>query len=173
MPKQRNETLVKEENGFKTMRVEVGERGEKKHADYVIPSDAVKFQEWVLSLSNKPEKEGAESPLALVYRRYVTAECNAARSAVYESIASESTKITVGSNKIDLMDFAPVKFVRGYNGMVASVEVRTAIDDSEEGIKNAERAVGFGPWKAAAKKFLEAGTVRINDATKVMEVVAA
>jgi hypothetical protein len=171
MPKAKVERIISDDGTTKTVEVEVGERGTVKPARYAIPSNAQRWQEVVLSLSDKTDggqyakslfgedqKDSGESPLALAYRLFVSAVDKYARAAVYESIAQESTIITVGKEKVDILTFPIQRLVKAINGMRSQVDIRAmAGGDSEDARAAAERSVGYGPWRTAARKLLEGG----------------
>lgn len=172
MARERKEEVLSDDGVLRTVRLEVGERNETKFAVYQVPSTPAAFQDFILNLS-ADASDGAESPLALAYRRYVSAVVNAARAEVYESIAQESTEINVGKNKVDLMSLPLVKVVKAYNGMLSERELRTINipESDEEAIKAVEKSMRFGPWRTAVRKLTEQGKVQMNEAAGVLELV--
>jgi hypothetical protein len=170
MPKARVERILSDDGTNKVVEVEVGERKKTKIAQYTVPSNAVVWQKLVASLTDTPVKEGEESPLAYAYRMFVISVDRAARAAVYESLAQESTVITVGKEKVDIMTFPVKRLVRAYNGNRERVMSNIfalapkAFDKDDRVIdqaaydtaeKTAERSLGFGPWRTAAKNLTE------------------
>jgi hypothetical protein len=172
MPKARVEKVLSDDGTNKHIQVEVGERGVTKTAEYVVPSDPMKFQEMVLGLKDTPDatferdvlkdegrEDKKESPLAFVYRMYVTAVDRTARAAVYESIAADSTTITVGKTKIDIKTFPPAKLVKAINEYESQVKLRAdalaSAMSADEALEAAEKSIGFGPWKTAKRKLVE------------------
>lgn len=183
MPRAKVEKVVATENGWETVEIEVGERGATKTARYQRPTADVfpTFLTDVLSHATDKEygkalymrvfdvkaedapKEG-ESPLEFLRRMFVTSIDRKARADVYESIAQESTKIKVGKEDVDILTFTLKQILKGINGMLAQVSLRaSAGGDTEEAIKAAERSVGFGPWKTAARKLVEAKAIAYNE----------
>ena len=155
MPKARDEKILSDDGKIKVMQVEVGQRGETKLAEYKIPSNAKVFQEAVLSASDKPPAEGEESELDRFYRYHVASADRYARAAVYVSLAQASTYITVGKDRINLMDFPLDRFTKAYNGMLGSIDAKMLVlGDDSAAREKAEDNVGFGPWKVAAGKHL-------------------
>jgi hypothetical protein len=170
MPKARVERILSDDGTNKVVEVEVGERKKTKIAQYTVPSNASVWQSLVASLTDKPAKEGEESPLAYAYRMFVTSVDRTARMAVYESLAQESTVITVGKEKVDIMTFPVKRLVRAYNGnrervMSNIFALAPKAFDKDDGVidqaaydtaeKTAERSLGFGPWRTAAKNLTE------------------
>ncbi len=170
MPKARVERVLSDDGTNKVVEVEVGERKKTKIAQYTVPSSAKVWQNLVSTLVDTPAKEGEESPLAYAYRMFVTSVDRAARAAVYESLAQESTVITVGKEKVDIMTFSVKRLVRAYNGNRERVMsnifaiapkafdkddlvIDKAAYDAAE--KIAEKSLGFGPWRTAAKNLTE------------------
>lgn len=182
MPKAKVERVLNDDGTTKTVEVEVGERGVTKTARYSVPSSASVFQDLILGMKNEPDAgvfiasvsgdepnaDETETPLAFAYRMYVTSIDRRARAAVYESIAAESTLITVGKDKVDIMGFPLLKLIKAANGFMAQVDVRTmagapgADESTPEGRAKlqsareaAEKSIGFGPWRTAIKHLTE------------------
>lgn len=173
MPKARVERVLSDDGNVKTVEVEVGERGVTKTATYSVPSTAAKWQEVILGLSDKAV-DGSESPLSEAYRLFCSAVDKRARAAVYESLAQESTFITVGKEKVDIMTFPVPRLVKAINGMRSQIEVRAmAGGGSPEATEAAERSVGFGPWRTAAKRLVELGKAHENAASGMLESIAS
>src|SRR5687768_4874147 len=126
MPKARKEKIVSDDGQNKVIEVEVGQPdGSTKTARYSVPSNPKVWQEIVLSLSDKPEADGKESPLAEAYRLFVSAIDKRERQAVYEAAQQESTFITVGKERKNIMEFPLKNLVLAINGIRAQVETRT------------------------------------------------
>ena len=180
MPKAKVERVLSDDGTNKTVEVEVGERGKTKVARYVIPSNPKVFQEMILGLSDTPDEgkfekgllgedrewQGA-SPLTYAYQLFITSVDKTARSMVYESLAQESTEVTIGKEKIDLMSIPLTRLVRSINR--AREEYADAIENlkttvlwkdkpAEDIAKAAGKNVGIGPWNTAARKLVEGYT---------------
>lgn len=203
MPKAKVETVIATSGGWQQTKVEVGERGQTKEAYYNIPVEYEKFQEMVLNASDKAgsataalvhlfgvddeRRETDETEQALILRLFNSAVDRKARADVYESLAQESTFISAGDEKVDIMTFPLARLIRGINGMRTQVDTRMipaellADKESDAGKKakiladarlEAEKAVRFGPWKTAAKKLVAESKARENAASGMLEVVA-
>lgn len=197
MPRTRNENIVSETPEYQTVEVEVTERDAKKLTRYTRPTEAY-FGAFLKSLSNDPKdgpafmeatfgpkddgKYPEESPLDIVRRLYVSSLDAKARRDVYVQLASESTVITVGKERIDVMTFPLKRLVKAINGYRAQREVRAAAlagnatEDSAEyatALEAAEKSIGFGPWRTATRKLVEGGKARENEATGLLEMVEA
>lgn len=156
MPKAKVEKVTPVDANFEKVEVEVGERGTTKIAEFTRPTFSF-FKEYILSLSDTPDGDSKESPHAEAYRLFIGALDRRARMSVYESIAAESTMISVGKDKIDILSFPLGRLVGAVNGMRTQVSVRSmAGGDTEEARAAAERSVGYGPWRVAARKLTEA-----------------
>lgn len=175
MPKAKVERIISDDGVSKTVEVEVGERNVTKVARYTVPSTAKAAQEFVLNLTDtpddgatyvsifgEPDEEAtrarikAESPLSLFYRLYVSSVDRKARADIYESLAAESTTITVGKEKVNILEFPLKRMLMAINGIRSQVDVRTmAGGDTPEARIAAEKSVGFGPWRTAARKLCE------------------
>src|SRR5882672_11746493 len=120
MPKAKVDRVLSDDGTKKVVEVEVGERGKTKVAQYEVPSNPNVWQRTIAALTDTPGKDSdgneTESPLAYAYRMYVTSVDRAARAAVYTPLAQESTVITVGKEKVDLMTFPLKRLVRAFNG---------------------------------------------------------
>jgi hypothetical protein len=182
MPKERVEQVVKAENGlFEHVTVEVGERGVTKTAQYDRPTYE-HFVDYINGLSDKAETDGEESPRQEAYRLFIASLDRRARAAVYQSLAAESTFITVGKERIDVMTFPVAKLVKTINGMRASRDMRLmaiGVDEStpaaqrEAAEATVDKSIGFGPWRTAAKKLVEDGKARENVESGLLEVASA
>lgn len=179
MPKARIEKEISNDGTTRTVEVEVGERGVTKTAQYSVPANMAKFQEFVLNATISA-KDGDESDLARIYRLYVTAVDRAARASVYESLAQESTEISVpGVGKVDLLTLPLKNLLKGINGARGTRDLRlmaagvTDVNDASKVdiIKAVDKGLGFGPWRTAAKELVESGKARENDASGMLEAV--
>jgi hypothetical protein len=178
MPKARVERVLSDDGTTRSVEVEVGERGVTKVAQYSVPSNASKFQELVLGLTLDTRKDAngkeIESSLEEAYRLFVMAVDRRARAEVYESLAQESTMISVGKERVDIMTFPIARLVKGINGMRSQVDLRTmAGGDTEDARTAAERSIGFGPWRTAARKLADEKKAKENEATGMLELVTA
>ena len=210
MPKAKQETVISESGGYKNVSVEVGQPdGTSKPATYTCFSLGEKLSEgWgaVVALiqsasatpgsaselferlyGRKPEDETEESAQGLIVRYLNSSIDRVARQAAYEAAAQESTFITAGDEKVDIMTFPPARLVRGINGYLAQMDARmlpvelVAAKEPDaakkakimaDGRKDAEKAIRFGPWKTAMRKLQEGGKAKLNDATGMLELVA-
>lgn len=167
MPRARKETTVSDDGTWRTVEVEVGERGATKTATYQVPSNPMKFQELVLAatMDKRKSDDGKElqSLLEELYDLHVNAVDRRARSSVYVSIAQESTYITVDKERIDILTFNLKKLVKGINGMVAAVDARIPEGAGDDARTAAEKAVGFGPWGTARTMLLDSKLVIEDD----------
>jgi len=169
MPKARVEKEVANDGKWATIEREVKERENVKLAQYHKPLTFDALASFIMDASASPglsykklfpltdrADEPTESEQSFILRLFQTALDKWASADVYESLASESTIITVGKEKLDLMTIPLKNLIKGYNGTVAQVETRTMLaggtDDAREA---AERSVGFGPWKVVARKLSE------------------
>lgn len=196
MPKAKVETEISRENGYRKVKVEVGERGTTKEAIYSAIYDYGKLQELVLEASAEPKsanqlldlffgpnpdrKETEDSAQNFLLWLVNSTIDRKARADVYESLAQESTLITAGDEKVDIMTFPLARLIRGINGMRGQLDTRMlpvemAADKEQdpekkakilaEGRADAEKAIRFGPWKTAAKKLVEQGKAKEDEAT--------
>lgn len=187
MPKAKVETELSREGGYRKVKVEVGERGATKEAIYSAIYDFSKLQELVMDASADPgsanplltlffgenpdRKESEDSAQSFLLWCVNTTVDRKARADVYESLAQESTMITAGDEKVDIMTFPLARLIRGINGMRAQLDTRMitaemlADKESDPAAKakiladartDAEKAIRFGPWKTAAKKLVSA-----------------
>ena len=182
MPKARVEKIVSDDGQVKVVEVEVGQPDKTtKTARYEIPSNASVFQKMVASLTDVAA-DGKESDLQRAYRLYVASIDRNERAKMYEQAQQESTFITVGKERVNIMEFPLKRLVKGINGMRSTRDVRLAtipnFDSLSETEKEAteasvDRGIGFGPWATAARKLVEDGKARENDATGILEMVEA
>lgn len=207
MPKAKVERVISDQGGWKTIEVDVTERNATKTARYVIPSSPADFFSLVSGHEGLTIKQlmdqlfGAnvdergkdlhateETPLAFLHRMFVNAVDRKARADVYESLAQESTVITVAGERMDIMELPLIRQVRGVNGMrqrvdtgmyPAEVAAGKASDEAqktkilEEARAAVEKSVGYGPWRTVAKKLIEAGKAKENEATGMLEAIAS
>lgn len=176
MPKAKVEVVTPIDANTEHVTVEVGERGVNKLAEYDRPTVGY-FQSFVASLTDVAPKEGEESPLKEAWRLYVTSLDRRARAAVYESIAAESTEITVGKEKVDIMTFPLPRLIKAINGTRGRRDAQflaMGIDDpstaTEDQVKTVDRSIGFGPWRTAANKLVEDKKAVENATTGMLEV---
>jgi len=203
MPKAKVERIVSDKDGWRKVEVMVGQpTGPDKPATYtcfstwdtflatVTSADAdAKSAKYLRSVLFTDEEEyaGEESAQALLMRLMNGSIDRVARSAAYEAAALESTFITAGDEKVDIMTFPLSRLVRGINGMRAQLDTRmlpvemiadkAASQEEKDKILNAgkvdaEKAIRFGPWKTAAKKLAEQGKAKENTNTGMLELVA-
>lgn len=165
MPAQRAEKQISDDGNVKTMQLEVGQPDKTvKLATYTIPSTAGKFQEFVLAASDKAAKDGDESPLDNAYRMYVQGVIKQTRQDAYEAAQQESTYFRVAGERVNILTFPVKNIIRAHNGYVAQVDVRAMVGgDTPEARLQAEDAVGYGPWKVAARKLIEGGYATQGD----------
>jgi len=197
MPKPKQERIVNDDGVNRTVEIETAAGGEEKgtvKATYTIPSNASAFQHMVLGLTDSPDggafvksvfgpnRDGQdESPLAFVYRMYVSAIDKAQRASVYEAVQAESTIITVNGEKIDLMTYKPKNLVTAINGMrghrasqLALLGVEDAnASESADKVKALDKGLKFNQFQTAGRKLTEAGTAKENVATGMLELTAA
>ena len=172
MPKPKKQEVLSDDGSVKTIEVEVSMGDVTKKTTYTVPSNPAKFQELVLNASADKAENEKESPLDYIYRMYVSAVDKAARADIYEAATQESTFITVGKDRVNIMDFPVNRLVQGINGMRAQRSLRMSVlGEGPEAEKAADRAVGFGPWRTAAKKLVEDGKAKENDSTGLLELV--
>ena len=192
MPRAKVEKVLSVENGMEVVEVEVaaggGEKDAKKILQYKRPTAAV-IDSFVNGLMNDspaldtftslfgtgedaPKAGKEETNRALLHRIVNNSLDKMLRAAAYESIAAESTEISIGKEKVDVLGFPLRKLVQGINGMLANVNLRASTGgDTEEARKSAEKSVGFGPWKTAARKLVEAKAVTWNEDEGVYKLV--
>src|SRR5882724_11914113 len=194
MPKPRTETTISDNGQVRVVEIETATGGEEKGSAktrYSVPSNAKVAQEMILGLSDVPDggafersifgadfrtntdgswKDSGESPLALFYRAWCNIVDKMARAAMYESVAAQSTFITVGKTRVDVMTFPVKNIVRGVNGARALVETKTRGDTSQDARDAAEKSVGYGPWRQAALRLIESGKAKENEASGMLEL---
>jgi len=172
MPRAKIERVVSDDGVTQTVEIEFKERDETKTTQYQRPSSDAKWQETVLTLTG-----GA---LTDAYRRWCVMLDREARAAAYESLAQESTMVTVGKEKVDIMEFPLARLVKGINGFRSQREVRLetagVVDpdapEAEDLVKAIDRGLGFGPWRVAARKLVEMGKAKENAASGMLEAIA-
>lgn len=168
MPRAKTEKIVSDGAEFQTVEIEVGERGTTKTAQYVRPVTAAVLLDMLMGHGDEvadyaaffpgtDQKNETETVSEFVRRMFVSALDKKARADVYESLAQESTFITVGKERVNVMNYKLPKLVVAINGMRSQVEVRDAAG-TDESRKAAEKSVGYGPWKTAARKLCEGYT---------------
>lgn len=191
MPKAKVETEISNQNGWRKVKVEVGERGVTKEAIYTCFSLYPTFLSTVTDASKEPgsakelvavlfddtTSQTTESAQDFLMRLMNVSIDRKARADVYESLAQESTLITAGDEKVDIMTFPLPRLIRGINGMRAQLDTRmiTAemLADKESNPEakakiladaraDAEKAIRFGPWKTAAKKLCSSDETDAN-----------
>ena len=136
--------------------------------------------------NGKDEHDTQESAQAFLWRAFCDFVDKKARQSVYVSLAQESTKITTPDGPVDIMEFPIDRLVRGINGYRAAVTARmlplemTAdkmpvaeragfLDNAK---KEAEKAVKYGPWRAAARQLVEDGKASENSGSGMLEIKA-
>lgn len=203
MPKPKSETTLSDVGGWKKISVAVGQPdGTTKPAVYTCfssfdtlliavqtakdaPGSALSLRQTLLGMDS--EGDAQESEQALLVRLINASIDRMARSMAYEAAAQQSTFITVGEDKADIMLFPLPRLLRGINGMRAQLDTRMITAEMlaekesdpakkasilEAARKDAEKAIRFGPWKTAAKKLVETGKAKENEATGMLEVAA-
>jgi len=79
---------------------------------------------------------------------------------VYESVSGESTIVTIAGERLDLMTVPVARLIKGYNGHKDQVDVRIDLQmakgvDETTARMEAEKGVGFGPWRKVARNLTE------------------
>lgn len=188
MPKGRTENVVTDDGKIQHVKIELKQRGETKTAEYDRPTRQY-FGDYIAGLGKEPvtvEVEDGpnkgESWYDWAHRMFTSALDKAARAGVYESLAQESTFITLpGGVRKDVMEFPLAKLVTAINGMRGTREVRllaAGIEDDEAPesvaeVKKIEAGMGYGPWRTAGSKLVKEGKAKENDATGLLELTAA
>lgn len=192
MPRAKVENVVGTQDGLETVEVTVKERENVKTARFSRPTEELE-NKWFNVSSNPaegpafmtllfgPKEDGEypkESPNAILRRLIVSAIDKKARADVYESLTAESTIITVGKDKVDILEqFKIGKIVQAVNGYRDQVDLRASVlapdmdEDSPEyeaAVKSAEKSVGYGPWRTAGKRLVEAKLAVENDEGKLV-----
>ena len=214
MPKARVERVLSDDGVTKNVEVEIEDRDVTRKTTYNVPSNAGQFQELMIALT-EVEDGGAfaksvlgadyqnqkETPLAFAYRMWVTSVDRTAKQKIRESVAAESTFISDGASRTDLMDMLGKpnglkRLIFAINDIRGLVQGRifamtSTVDDSTddgkkkvmEATETAEKAVKYGPWKAAARRLSEgyedsdgnkvAPVARENAASGMLEALTA
>lgn len=214
MPKARIERVIPERSNDKWEAVEIttaagGEDKGTTKVVYMRPKQGEKQGEYLLEyvLANRdkpvdinyfyPDKldiedeedaaEEGETTLNFFARFFVNSLDRKARADAYKSLAQESTMITAGDQKADIMTFPVDRLVRGINGYRSQVETRmwpieqALLKESDPAKKaaamaaarkDAEKAVKYGPWKTAGRLLVDQGKARENASSGMLEVVA-
>jgi hypothetical protein len=170
MARQRVVAKFEELNGINrafidTMQV-VGKNddGSDKEAplQYHVPADPAAFKLYIASLPDakfNEEKDAWEGELADAHQAYWSGYDTKKRQEQRESAAAESTIIMVDKKPVDLMKLPPNKLVMAINGTLA-----------------AATATGREPQNAflvAQKKLIAMNVAKLNEATGMLEMVAA
>lgn len=209
MPKAKQEKVLTEKDGWKNVSVDVGQPdGTSKPAVYTCFSvgeqaalgwkaltamvqgasaDPGSAKALFTTLYGRESEDDTETEQGLILRYVNSSIDRTARQAAYEAAAQESTFITAGDEKADIMTFPLPRLIRGINGYRAQLDTRMLpvemLADKEndvtkkakilsDGRKEAEKAIRFGPWKTAARKLVEQGKAKENAATGMLEPVA-
>jgi len=212
MPKAKIERVVREEDGFQVVEVDVAGGGETKATKTVTMRrpTAQKLTELVTVLGNEKKvplttfflgsdyegKDTGEETMSQFLARMVgVAIDKRIRADAYESVAQESTTITVGKDKIDLMSFklkGLLRAINGARGVRAERMAAVGIEDpdsteltqeQQDKVKTGDRGLGYGPYKTAAKNLVEGYVndkgekvppqARENKETGLLEAIAA
>lgn len=186
MPKARPETIVSDDGYLKTVDAETAAGGGTKETTtvrYSVPSTPQAFQKMVAdaldekdggafiqSLLGSDVKDEGETPLAWMHRMFSSAVEKSAKQRAYEAVAARSTFITLGKERINIMErFTPAQLVEGINGMRADRARRLLLGADEATV---ERSIGFGPWRTAGEMLCEQGKAREGSDGK-LELVSA
>lgn len=189
MPKAKVEKVTPDGAGWERVTVDVGQPdGTTKAAVYRRPdastletllvaggSDKVDLAQYFPDYSGDPSTETVKE---FVTRMFRVALDKKARQDAYEAAQAESTFVTVGKERKNVMDISVPKFIATFNGLRGAIMGRALLvsggdgEPDAEAIASAEKSVGFGPWKVAARKHVEEkhATMR-SDGT--LEAVAA
>ena len=190
MPKLRESVTVAKDDKYETIQSDVKVREKQVPTQYRKPLNYDVFMSLVQGASASPgvdfkwlfpiterEADATMSQRDLVLNLFVNALDKWARADVYESVASESTIVTIAGERLDLMSLPVKNLIKGYNGHRDQVEVRAQLQiakgvDAETAQAEAEKGVGFGPWRKVAKNLTQGydkdGT-RIAPAAKLNE----
>lgn len=134
MPKAAEATIKDLGNGWSEVTTLVGQPdGSKKPAVYKRPNTPqALFDLWAGGGKYDPStfyggdaRPSDESVESFIHRMFVTAIDRAAKQAAYEQAAQESTFITVGRERKNILDFPVKNIVTAINGMRTQVETRT------------------------------------------------
>src|SRR5438876_3496841 len=190
MPKARVERILADDGKMQTVEIEAAAGGEEKGVtttQYERPTLAY-FKEYVLNLSDTDTRKAedgtdtGETWAKWGHRVFTASLDRMARASVYESIAAESTLISVGKERVDIMTFPLAKLVKAINGLRGTIEARLLpligkLDEVKdaaaiaEARKSQEDAVGFGPWRVAARKLVEQGNAREDTASGTLVLI--
>lgn len=168
MPRVRTEEVLFQDATTKRVKVSVQDGTETRYAEYEYPASPAVFASWFAGLPVGPvfhkekgedgkERDVEDMSQHMAYRLYVSGLDTRERQRVREVAASESTFIVVGGKRIDVMDTPLPKLIRGINGY------RGAAVFGKE-VPNA--------MVAAAKKLIEQGKAKENEATGLLELTA-
>lgn len=174
MPRAKTENVLSTGPVFTTVEIEAAAGGESKgtkKAQYNRFTDMTAFATFLVDHGAEPldygtffpgteqKPEAGETVAQFLWRMVNTSLDRKTRADVYESIAAESTQITVGKNKVDILGFPLENLIVAINGMRSQVMIRKMGGASQE---DAEKSVGFGPWRTAAKKLVEGYTKEVD-----------
>lgn len=150
---------VKSDNGtVRELVTAVGQPGENTPdvmVTYSLPSNALKFQEMLLNLTGDALNEA--------YTDYCDGVRTRVRQAAYVAAQSESTWITTGKDaqgnaiRKDLLTFPVDKFAAAFNFQWNGLSAKAAMLDKT--VDELDR--GFGAWRAASKKHVESGKLKL------------
>lgn len=197
MPREKVEREISNDGSWQVVERDVTQGDTVHKAQYRIPVKPDVFLSYLNSLSKEPgsvdfapyfpttdsKPDPTESALAFAMRMFNTAIVGKATADVRESVAQESTQITVpGVGKVDIMTLPLAKLVKGINGarqqrdlrlLASGVTDETATDEKTvDTIKAVDRGIGFGPWRTAAKRLVEDGKAKENSASGMLEVAS-
>lgn len=183
MPKAAESTVKDLGNGWEEVTSQVGQPdGTSKPATYRRPNLTVLTEMLVdgdkkyvpsVFFPGSDDKKSDETISQFIHRMFLNAIDRSAKQAAYVQAAQESTFITVGRERKNILDFPIENIVMAINGMRSQVSTRTMMaGGGADALEAAEKSVGYGPWKTAARKLVEAGKAKENTASKMLELVS-
>lgn len=173
MPKARVERELSNDGKVALIERDVTQRSETKQTQYYKPVTFAAMMEMLQGASEKPGlsykklfpltdkvDDTEETEQAFFLSLFQNGLDKWAAADVYESIAGESTVITIGKEKLDLMTVPLDDLIDGYNGTMKQVAVRTKLKGgTPEAREAAEKSVGSIPaWNSVAKKLTQGYT---------------
>lgn len=193
MPKARVDTSVEVEGNEKVITFPVGQPGDKpdKPATYRFPVDFAGLAEMVISATDDvaegqkrqkhyfgEKRDGQnESFQAFLYRVFNDSFRSIARNMVYEQEAQESTLVTIGGKKYDIMELPEDDLVVAINNYNVQYRMRLSMAKLDESnpahadqVDAVAKGIGLGPYRAAAKKKVEEGRFKLVG--KAYEIVS-
>lgn len=194
MPKARVENELSNDGKFALVQMNVTERKDDngnpivKTTQYRKPLTFGALADWVMNASGKPgldfrtlfpitdrKPDETDSEQALLLRLVTSALAAWARADVYTSLSAESTIVSIGGTKYDLMDYKVGNFVKGYNGTAAHRASQLSLlgveDESDPQFDNVlagiNRKMNWNQYSTAASKHVESGVARFDGDTLV------